>query len=194
MASDTASNMPMRGSSLIQIFRGGDSDDLSSGNHSLNLQATSCFVVAPYAEKHSRVRKRTGAALRTPSSSWAGTSPRSSSSKMLRRKDRDGDRESVAILPPYRHRAQAPRPLTGNMERKYRRQPVVLALAPVVQGVGYTVFEGPLTLVDWGVRYARTEKNRRGVEGANMCVPIGCVFLCVQGYGFHTLTVLCRLN
>lgn len=39
----------------------------------------------------------------------------------------------------------------------------VLAVAPVSQGLGYAVFEGPTRLVDWGIKRVRTDKNRRAV-------------------------------
>lgn len=37
----------------------------------------------------------------------------------------------------------------------------ILAIDPVSRGLGFVVMEGPRTLVDWGVRSARTEKQLR---------------------------------
>ncbi len=36
---------------------------------------------------------------------------------------------------------------------------VVLAVAPVSRGIGYTVFEDPKTPIDWGVKSARIRKD-----------------------------------
>lgn len=41
------------------------------------------------------------------------------------------------------------------------RQPVVLGVAPIVQGIGFAVFSGPWVPVDWGIKRANADKNRR---------------------------------
>jgi Holliday junction resolvasome RuvABC endonuclease subunit len=40
----------------------------------------------------------------------------------------------------------------------------VLAIDPTVRGFGFAVLEGPATLIDWGVRHANEDKNRRSLE------------------------------
>jgi Holliday junction resolvasome RuvABC endonuclease subunit len=39
----------------------------------------------------------------------------------------------------------------------------MLAIAPCVQGIGFIVFNGPQMPIDWGVKWTRNEKNRKGV-------------------------------
>jgi Holliday junction resolvasome RuvABC endonuclease subunit len=39
----------------------------------------------------------------------------------------------------------------------------VLSLAPSSRGVGFAVFEGERTLLDWGVRYVKKEKNKESI-------------------------------
>ena len=39
----------------------------------------------------------------------------------------------------------------------------ILAIAPCVQGIGFIVFNGPQTPIDWGVKWTRVEKNTKGV-------------------------------
>ena len=43
------------------------------------------------------------------------------------------------------------------------REPRVLAVAPCVQGVGFVVFNGPWLPVDWGVKWAKSDKNTKGL-------------------------------
>ncbi len=42
---------------------------------------------------------------------------------------------------------------------KPKTTPVVLAVAPVSRGIGYAIFEDPKTLLDWGVKQARVNKD-----------------------------------
>jgi len=39
----------------------------------------------------------------------------------------------------------------------------VLAIAPCVQGIGFIVFNGPRLPIDWGIKWARDEKNAKGL-------------------------------
>jgi Holliday junction resolvasome RuvABC endonuclease subunit len=39
----------------------------------------------------------------------------------------------------------------------------ILAIAPCVQGIGFIVFNGPHMPIDWGVKWTRDEKNKKGV-------------------------------
>ena len=39
----------------------------------------------------------------------------------------------------------------------------VLAVAPCVQGIGFIVFNGPRSPIDWGIKWTRDEKNAKGV-------------------------------
>lgn len=39
----------------------------------------------------------------------------------------------------------------------------VLGIAPCVQGIGFVVFDGPELPIDWGVKWARGDKNEKGV-------------------------------
>jgi hypothetical protein len=39
----------------------------------------------------------------------------------------------------------------------------VLAIAPCVQGIGFVLFNGPRLPVDWGIKWTREAKNRKGV-------------------------------
>lgn len=39
----------------------------------------------------------------------------------------------------------------------------VLGIAPCVQGIGFVVFDGPKLPIDWGVKWARGDKNEKGV-------------------------------
>lgn len=41
--------------------------------------------------------------------------------------------------------------------------PRVLAIAPCVQGIGFTVFNGPALPIDWGVKWIRGEKNAKAL-------------------------------
>ncbi|HQU07583.1 MAG: hypothetical protein B7X04_01390 [Parcubacteria group bacterium 21-54-25] len=45
-----------------------------------------------------------------------------------------------------------------------RDDALVLGIHPASRGIGYTVFEGPLRLVDWGVKETRENKNRAGIQ------------------------------
>ena len=49
------------------------------------------------------------------------------------------------------------------MNPKTISKPRVLGIAPCVQGIGFVVFNGPRLPIDWGVRWARYEKNVKGV-------------------------------
>ncbi|HVB29803.1 MAG TPA: hypothetical protein VNG91_08340 [Terriglobia bacterium] len=40
----------------------------------------------------------------------------------------------------------------------------VLAIDPTSKGFGFAVLEGPTGLIDWGVRHASEDKNRRSLE------------------------------
>jgi len=46
------------------------------------------------------------------------------------------------------------------MKKFSERQPRVLAIDPFVEGVGFTLFDGPLILADWGLCNAKKDKNR----------------------------------
>jgi hypothetical protein len=41
---------------------------------------------------------------------------------------------------------------------------LVLAIAPTSRGFGYVVTDGPLGLIDWGVKEVRGDKNRKSLE------------------------------
>lgn len=43
------------------------------------------------------------------------------------------------------------------------REPRVLAVAPCVQGVGFVVFNGPWLPIDWGIKWAKSDKNTKGL-------------------------------
>ena len=47
------------------------------------------------------------------------------------------------------------------MGRPKKRGTIVLAIAPSVYGFGFALFDTPRTLLDWGLRYAREDKNRK---------------------------------
>jgi hypothetical protein len=49
------------------------------------------------------------------------------------------------------------------MNSKTLQNKCILSLAPCVQGIGYIVFDGSRQPVDWGVKWARTEKNKIGM-------------------------------
>jgi len=42
----------------------------------------------------------------------------------------------------------------------------VLALAPTTRGIGFIVFEGPQLPLDWGMRFAKGDKNTQCVQRA----------------------------
>jgi Holliday junction resolvasome RuvABC endonuclease subunit len=48
----------------------------------------------------------------------------------------------------------------------------VLAIAPSTRGFGFAVLEGPETLVDWGVRTVRGDKNVRCVAEVNHLIEL----------------------
>lgn len=48
-------------------------------------------------------------------------------------------------------------------ERLFRRDRV-LAIAPWTHGIGFFVFQGPALPLDWGLRFARGDKNSRCLE------------------------------
>jgi len=50
------------------------------------------------------------------------------------------------------------------MTRVPQKQRRILAIAPSAWGVGFAVLEGPDTLVDWGVKTVKGDKNTRSVE------------------------------
>lgn len=45
-----------------------------------------------------------------------------------------------------------------------RKRTLTLAVAPTTRGFGWAVFDGPLSLLDWGSVFARSEKNLRSVR------------------------------
>ena len=49
------------------------------------------------------------------------------------------------------------------MNSKEINEPRVLAIAPCVQGIGFIVFNGPRLPIDWGVKWARDDKNAKGL-------------------------------
>jgi len=53
--------------------------------------------------------------------------------------------------------------MSGNREKEIR----VLAIDPTKRGLGFAVLEGPLTLVDWGEKSARREKNVQSLTKTN---------------------------
>jgi hypothetical protein len=53
--------------------------------------------------------------------------------------------------------------MSTDREREIR----VLAIDPTKRGIGFAVLEGPLTLVDWGVKSARREKNLQSLTRTN---------------------------
>jgi Holliday junction resolvasome RuvABC endonuclease subunit len=50
------------------------------------------------------------------------------------------------------------------MTRRNRTDKRVLALDPSSRGFGFAVLEGPERLIDWGVKEARADKNRRSLR------------------------------
>jgi Holliday junction resolvasome RuvABC endonuclease subunit len=40
----------------------------------------------------------------------------------------------------------------------------ILAIDPTSKGFGFAILEGPTALIDWGVRHASEDKNRRSLE------------------------------
>ena len=43
------------------------------------------------------------------------------------------------------------------------RQPIVVAIAPFVRGVGFVVFSGPWMPIDWGIKWTEADKNPRSL-------------------------------
>jgi hypothetical protein len=50
------------------------------------------------------------------------------------------------------------------MKHTETKFPRILAIAPSTRGFGYAVLEGKETLVNWGVKTVRGDKNRRCIE------------------------------
>lgn len=50
------------------------------------------------------------------------------------------------------------------------RKPIVLSLAPSTRGFGFAVFEGRRTLLDWGVRHIKRDKNQLSVAKARLLI------------------------
>ncbi len=46
---------------------------------------------------------------------------------------------------------------------KEEKQQTVLAIDPIVRGIGFTVFEGASNPIDWGVTNIRINKNYRSL-------------------------------
>jgi Holliday junction resolvasome RuvABC endonuclease subunit len=49
------------------------------------------------------------------------------------------------------------------MKSNKKNEARVLAIGPCVQGIGFIVFNGPGLPIDWGVKWARNEKNAKGL-------------------------------
>jgi hypothetical protein len=67
--------------------------------------------------------------------------------------------------------------------------PRVLAIAPCVQGIGFTVFNGPALPIDWGVKWIRGEKNTKALLKVTTLIegyqPDVVVLEDCQGDGSH---------
>jgi hypothetical protein len=50
--------------------------------------------------------------------------------------------------------------------RSHHHEIRVLSLAPISRGLGFAVLEGPQTLIDWGVKSARANKNVQSLAKA----------------------------
>ena len=50
------------------------------------------------------------------------------------------------------------------MSTKSIREPRVLAVAPFVSGIAYVLFNGPWLPIDWGIKWIRSDKNKKGSE------------------------------
>jgi Holliday junction resolvasome RuvABC endonuclease subunit len=50
------------------------------------------------------------------------------------------------------------------MNRRPNREIRVLAIDPSTRGFGFTVFEGPNLLIDWGVKETKTNKNAKTLK------------------------------
>jgi RNase H-fold protein (predicted Holliday junction resolvase) len=50
------------------------------------------------------------------------------------------------------------------MNYRLNREIRVLAIDPSTRGFGYAVIEGRESLIDWGVKETKTDKNRRSLE------------------------------
>jgi Holliday junction resolvasome RuvABC endonuclease subunit len=49
------------------------------------------------------------------------------------------------------------------MNSNRKNETRVLGIAPCVQGIGFTVFDGPRLPIDWGIKWTRSEKNAKGL-------------------------------
>jgi hypothetical protein len=56
------------------------------------------------------------------------------------------------------------------MNRRNPRDCRVLAITPTTRGFGFAVLEGQETLVDWGVKSVKGDKNARCVEKVEMLI------------------------
>ncbi len=56
------------------------------------------------------------------------------------------------------------------MKRRVPKYPRILAIAPSTRGFGYAVLEGEETLVDWGVKSVRGDKNARCIAIAEQLI------------------------
>jgi hypothetical protein len=75
------------------------------------------------------------------------------------------------------------------MNSKTIETPRVLAIAPCVQGIGFTAFNGPTLPIDWGVKWIRGEKNAKALLKIAMLIegyqPDVVVLEDCQGDGSH---------
>jgi len=75
------------------------------------------------------------------------------------------------------------------MNSNKNKKPRVLGLAPCVQGIGFIVFDEPDLPIDWGVKWARGDKNEKGVAKVAALIeryqPDLLVFEDHRGKGSH---------